>query len=196
MHLASLLDTLVDMDEDEDEDLRDVILPGWRDQPGIWVDDLLPGWLTYTHPDMPGYLRVRVKVSRTTDMGLAPESVLIERTDRRAVTARDLRSVKLPAAWMLGGGKDDINTHPWEPYPENPLAAARQGPRAKGDDHWRAVLRLWARAQRDAPRSPVRWMREKWPTEVSDATMRRWIKKAQERAGTGDRGDDQGEQAL
>ncbi len=171
---------------------RDWPPPGTGDRPGIWIDNLLPGWITYTHPDMPGYLRVRVKVSRTTDMGMAPEAVLVERTDRHAVTARDLRAVKLPAPWMLpGADEDNINTHPWEPYPQNPLSVGRQGRRGKDEDHWQAVLALWARAQRDAPRSPVRWMREKWPADVSDATMRRWIKKAQQRA-AGDREDDPG----
>ena len=62
------------------------------------------------------------------------------------------------------------------------VAAVPSGARGKGDEHWRAVLRLLAEAERVAPRTPVRWMREQWPEHVSDATMRRWVKKARERA--------------
>jgi hypothetical protein len=70
------------------------------------------------------------------------------------------------------------------------IATTSPGRRRKADAHWRTVYNLWLQAQQDAPQAPVRWMREEWPAEVSDATMRRWIKKAQERAGTEDQGDD------
>jgi hypothetical protein len=149
-----------------------------RDAPWIiaW-DEAPPGWVTFWHRDVPQYLRIMVRVARTSD-GLAAEAVLVERNDGRAVTARDLRDIKLPQPWMLARGQEFMRSD----GDSSMITAARPGARGKSDDHWRAVFRLWARAQRVAPRTPVRWMRTKWPEDVSDATMRRWIKRARERA--------------
>ena len=68
--------------------------------------------------------------------------------------------------------------------PDDPVtaAASKPGARSKGDDHWRAVLRLLAEAERVAPHTPVKYLRERWPGYVSDASMRRWIARARERA--------------
>jgi hypothetical protein len=117
---------------------------------------------------MPKDLRLRVRVAPTED-GLAVVSAQIERTDGRAITAQDLRRVKLPPAWVLASSLGPQVTSP------------RPGPRGKGDAHWRAVFDLWTRAQRVAPRAPVRWMLTQW-SDVSDATMRRWVTRAQKRA--------------
>jgi hypothetical protein len=134
-----------------------------------------PDWATVRHPDMSEDLCLRVKVA-STEEGVGIEAVLIERKDGRAISARDLRRVKLPPAWSLASNLERLPGSPM-------LSQPRPGPRGKGDDHWRAVFSLWTRAQRVAPRTPVRWMREQWPN-VSDATMRRWVKRARERAET------------
>jgi hypothetical protein len=121
---------------------------------------------------MPAGLVLRIRVAPTED-GFAVAGVLVERDDGRAVTARDLRRVKLPPAWTLAS----------QPLPESAaVRPAKPGPHGLGDDHWRAVLELRARAEGVAPRAPVRWMRAQWPGEPSDATMRRWIARARERA--------------
>jgi hypothetical protein len=131
-----------------------------------------PDWATVRHPDMPAGLVLRIRVAPTED-GFAVAGVLVERDDGRAVTARDLRRVKLPPAWTLASHL--------MPLPESAaVRPAKSGPRGLGDDHWRAVLELRARAERAAPHAPVRWMRAQWPGEPSDATMRRWIKRARE----------------
>jgi hypothetical protein len=141
----------------------------------VW-DDAPPGWARYMHLDMPPYLQVMVRTALTAD-GVAAEAVLVERTDGRTLSARDLREVKLPQPWMLARGRELAG-----PGAAPSVAAVPSGARGKGDEHWRAVLRLLAEAERVAPRTPVRWMREQWPEHVSDATMRRWVKKARERA--------------
>jgi hypothetical protein len=142
----------------------------------VW-DEAPPGWARFMHLDMPDHINVTVRIARTSD-GLAPEAVLVERNDGRAVTARDLRSVKLPQPWMLARGRELMR-----PDDDSAaIAAASPGRRRKDDAHWRTVYNLWVQAHRNAPHAPVRWMREEWPDEVSDATMRRWIKRAQERA--------------
>lgn len=144
--------------------------PGWAI---VW-SLAPPDWATIRHPDMPEGLHLRVKVAHTED-GFAVVAALVEREDGRAITARDLRRVKLPPAWALASHRTR--------QPGSPLVSPpRPGPRGKGDDHWRAVFDLWVRAQQVAPHTPVRWMRTQWPSDVSDATMRRWIKRAQERA--------------
>lgn len=148
--------------------------PDWRAGWLIAPFATPPGWATIGHPDMPKGLHLSVKIAPTVD-GLAVSAVLIERVDGRAITARDLR-IKLPPAWLLAAGRP--SSLPGSPV----IAAARPGARGKSDDHWRAVFDLWARAQRVAPRAPVRWMRTQWPRDVSDATMRRWTKRARERA--------------
>jgi hypothetical protein len=140
-----------------------------------WIESP-PGWAYFYHRKMPSYLRVSVRVGLTPD-GVAAEAVLIERIDGQAVTAQDLRKVKLPQPWMLARGRE-LADQGGEPT----VTAGRAGARGKDDGHWREVLRLLAEARRVAPRTPTRWMCEQWPGHVSDATMRRWIRRAQERA--------------
>ncbi|MGP8000167.1 MAG: hypothetical protein ACLPKI_23050 [Streptosporangiaceae bacterium] len=132
-----------------------------------------PDWATVRHPDMPEELLLRVRVAHTED-GVAVVAALVERADGRAIGARDLRRVKLPPAWALA-------SRPRSPELRR-IALPRPGPRGKGDDHWRAVFDLWVRAKKVAPHTPVRWMRTQWSGDVSDATMRRWVKRARERA--------------
>lgn len=145
--------------------------PGWAI---VWTLGT-PDWATVRHPDMPEGLRLRVRVAHTED-GFAVVAALIEREDGRAITARDLRKVKLPPPWALAA--DQMRRQPGSPL----ITPRRPGPRGKGDDHWRAVFDQWVRAQQVAPRTPVRWMRTQWEGDVSDATMRRWVKRALERA--------------
>jgi hypothetical protein len=150
-------------------DLTDVPwIVAWNEAP--------PGWTTFWHRDMPQYLQVMVRVGRTAD-GLAAEAVLVARNDGRAVTARDLRSVKIPQPWMLARGREFA----WPDHGSPTITAVGPGARSKSDDHWRAVFSLWSRARRTAPRSPIKWMLAQRP-DVSDATMRRWVKRARERA--------------
>jgi hypothetical protein len=135
----------------------------------VWTLAPLPGWVAVRHPDMPERLRLHVKVA-PTETGFAVVAVQVEREDGRAITAQDLRRVKLPPAWVLASSLGPRVTSP------------RPGPRGKGDDHWRTVYELWLRAQQVAPHTPVRWMLAEWEPEVSDATMRRWVARARERA--------------
>jgi hypothetical protein len=147
--------------------------PGWVI---VWTLGT-PDWAVIRHPDMPEDLRLRVRVAHTEE-GFAVVAALIERDDGRALTARDLRRVKLPPPWALAA--DQMPRQPRSPR----VTAPRPGRRGKGDDHWRAVFDLWVRAMRVAPHTPVRWMRTQWPGEPSDATMRRWAARARERAET------------
>jgi hypothetical protein len=158
-----------------DQDLPD--LP-W----GIAWLEAPPGWATFWHREMPPYLRVMVRTGLTPD-GVAVEAVTVERTDGRALNARDLRDVRLPQPWMLARGRELAG-----PGGAPAVTAARPGARDKGGEHWRAVLRLLAEAERVAPRTPTKWMCQQWPYRVSDATMRRWVKKARER--TANEGED------
>src|SRR5260370_42195321 len=122
----------------------------------------------------PGLI-VRVRFAPTGD-GVAVAGVQVERTDGRAVTARDLRAVKLPPNWVLFG---EAAARWFQPSGE-PVRASRKGPNAKSDEHWHAVWNAWQQAQQAAPRAPVAWLLTRWP--VSDATMRRWVRQARERA--------------
>jgi hypothetical protein len=133
-----------------------------------------PDWAGIRHPQIPEDLNLWVRVARTED-GVAVNAALVERADGRALTARDIRKVKLPPAWALASNLERQRGFPL-------ISPPRPGPRGHGDDHWRAVFDLWTQAQRVAPRSPVRWMLTRWQPEVSDATMRRWVKQARERA--------------
>jgi hypothetical protein len=175
-------DTLAGMDTDPGPDAKGQRASRVPDIPGtlgldwpkgqVWaVTETfgLPDWREVRHPAMPSVLHLRVRVAPTMD-GLAAVAALIEREDGHPLHAQDLRKVKLPPAWVLASSL-------------GPQAASpRPGPRGKGDEHWRAVYDMWIQAQRVAPHSPVRWMLTQWQPEVSDGTMRRWVKRARERA--------------
>jgi hypothetical protein len=151
-------------------DIRGTLGIAWPQGP-VWAIGWTlgtPDWAAVRHPDMPEDLRLRIRVADTED-GFAVVAALVERADGRPLAARDLRKVKLPPSWVLASSL-------------SPVTSARPGPRGKGDEHWRAVFDLWTRAQQVAPHTPVRWMRTQWPGERSDATMRRWVKIARERA--------------
>src|SRR5579863_1074434 len=75
------------------------------------------------------YLNVMVRTALTRD-GVAAEAVLIERTDGQALTAQDLRKVKLPQPWILARGRE-LAGQSGEPT----VTAARAGARGKGDEH-------------------------------------------------------------
>jgi hypothetical protein len=142
---------------------------GWHDGP--------PGWAVIGPPGSPANMKVSVQVARTAD-GLGVRSVLIERIDGGALSARDLRAVKLPPAWMLAKNLRFMSASDDSPL----ITAVGTGTKRKGDAHWKAVYDHWNEAMRVAPRAPVRWMRETWPGAPTDATMRRWIKHARVRA--------------
>ncbi len=143
----------------------------------MWVVDAADGvqWRDLRWEGQPHWLAVRVRFAPTGD-GVAVAGVQIERNDGRAVTARDLRAVKLPPNWVLFGEA----AARWCKPAGEPISASRKGPKAKGDEHWRAVWNAWQEARQVAPRAPVAWLLTRWP--VSDATMRRWVKRARERA--------------
>jgi hypothetical protein len=152
----------------------------------MWLIDAGSGieWRDYRYPDQPPWLAVSLKLAPTTD-GVAVAGVQVHRRDGRAVTARDLRLVKMPPNWVLWGESASRWYEPPEGTPAMARPAAPQagkGPQRHDDEHWRAVYALWRAAQEEAPRAPVKWMlaSRRWP--ITDATMRRWIARARERA--------------
>jgi hypothetical protein len=155
-----------------------VVVPTVHD---AWMIDAAEGaeWRRLNYPGQPGWLAIRLRLAPTAD-GVAVVAAQIERRDGRALTARDLRLVKLPPNWVLFGESASRWFAPAEGTA--PVAAARKGARGKDDEHWRAVYSVWLQAVQTAPRAPVKWMLAsgRWP--VTDATMRRWIARARERA--------------
>ena len=109
--------------------------------------------------------------------------------------ARDQRLDHRPArdAQQPARHRIDLDASRWFAPAEGaaPVAAPRKGARGKDDDHWRAVYTAWLQAMESAPRAPVKWMLAsgRWP--AGDATMRRWIARARQRAA--ELGWDQGE---
>jgi hypothetical protein len=95
-------------------------------------------------------MTVSVRIARTVD-GSGVQAVLVERNDGGALTARDLRTVKLPPAWMLTSSRKLVPAGDDCPM----INAASRGAKSKGDDHWRAVYDLSNQAQRDAAISAV-----------------------------------------
>jgi len=156
----------------------------------VWIVDAAEGvpWRELRYEGQPGWLAIRLKFAPTAE-GVAVVGAQIERRDGRALTARDLRLVKLPPNWVLFGESASRWFAPADGAA--PVAAARKGARGKDDTHWRAVYMAWLQAMEAAPRAPVKWMLAsgRWP--ATDATMRRWIARARERAA--ELGWDQGE---
>ncbi len=148
----------------------------------VWVIDAAQGaeWRELRYEGQPGWLAIRLRFAPTAD-GVAVVGAQIERRDGRALTARDLRLVKLPPNWVLFGESASRWYAPAEDTPR--VTATRKGAHGKDDSHWRAVHQAWLEAMQAAPRAPVKFMLAsgRWP--VTDATMRRWIARARERAG-------------
>jgi hypothetical protein len=142
-----------------------------------WVIDANENvdWREVSYVGQPAWLAIRVRFAPTAD-GVAVIGIQIDRRDSHALTARDLRLVRLPPNWVLFGQAAN-----WFQPAGQPVHPNRKGPREQDDTRHRRVYDLWLQAQQAAPHAPVRWMLTQWPY-VSDATMRRWIRKARERA--------------
>jgi len=130
-------------------------------------------WREFDYEGKPPGLSVRVELASDGD-SVKVGRVWIERTDGRAVTAKNLREVKLPAPTRDLAGGTAAGTC-------EGLARNRRLSRTRDDDRQhRAVWDLWQQALRVAPRAPTQWtMRH---LGVSEATARRWTKQARERA--------------
>jgi hypothetical protein len=144
----------------------------------MWVVDAAEGaaWReVHAYPGKPDHLTVRMRFAPTGD-GVAVAGVQVERTDGRALTARDMRLVKLPPNWVLFGE----TAVRW--YQPTGAQAARNPRGPKGDDaeRDRMVWDLYQQAMNVAPRAPVKWMTPQLGR--SDATVRRWIGRARQRA--------------
>lgn len=146
----------------------------------VWIVDVAGDspWREVTHYEgKPEALAIRMRFAPTAE-GVAVAGVQIERTDGHALTARDLRAVRLPPNWLLWGE----SAQRWYQSDGEAITRSRKGPKDRGDDKHRMVWDLWCQAQEVAPRAPVRWMLAQDQIDVSDATVRRWIKRAKERA--------------
>jgi len=147
----------------------------------VWVVDAGEGltWRELRYEGQPPWLAIRLRLAPTPG-GVAVVGIQVERRDGRPLTARDLRLVKLPPNWVLFGESASQWFAPGETTAA--VAPARKGATGHDDEHWRAVHAMWVRAMESAPRAPVKWMLAsgRWP--VADATMRRWITRARERA--------------
>ena len=145
----------------------------------MWIIDAedVP-WRELRYEGQPAWLVVRLKFAPTTD-GVAVTGTQVERRDGRALTARDLRLVKLPPNWVLFGESASRWFSPADGTA--PVAPARKGAHGHDDEHWLSVYKAWLQAMEVAPRAPVKWMLAsgRWP--VTDPTMRRWIARARQR---------------
>jgi hypothetical protein len=148
---------------------------GWRSVfSSYWAAQEVAGvlWLRQQPDAFPG-LSVLVRLERTTDGGAACTGLLFERAgepvsvrDLRAPVGQILAQVDKVAPWVGG----DLG---------RPLVRpARPGRRGYSQEHWQRVSELYEEARRRSPRSPIKWMRDRWDQPVSDATMRRWVKAA------------------
>src|SRR5580692_9739756 len=96
----------------------------------MWVIDGADGvaWRDIDYyPDKPDHLSVKMRFAPTAD-GVAVAGIQVERTDGRALTARDLRMVRLPPNWVLFG---ETAVRWYQPQGEQ-ASHKRRGP--KGDD--------------------------------------------------------------
>lgn len=143
----------------------------------FWSSRAGESWIAYT--DLSGADRVRLRVvaraARTQD-GVAVDALMIYRDDGRALAVRDLRRVKFPMQQTLWnflaaspGGEE-----------RRPVSPPRPGSPGHPIEHWRQVYKLWEQAQVEAPRSPIKWIREQYTPRKPDATVRRWVKRARQ----------------
>lgn len=126
------------------------------------------------YASLPPHLAVPMRFGPTAD-GAAVTGIRIERIDGRAIQARDLRDVRLPP-WYVTTGDTAAGGYISGPA----VIPSRRGPRDEGDEKHRRVWDLWCHAQSIAPKAPIRWLLPR--LHVSDATARRWVRKALDRA--------------
>jgi hypothetical protein len=150
----------------------------------MWIVDAAegPAWReVHAYPGKPDNLTIRMRFAPTGD-GVAVAGVQVERTDGRALTARDLRLVRLPPNWVLFGE----TAVRWYQAAGVPATRSRRGPQDKGTEGLkrdRMVWELYQDALEVAPRAPVQWMLPQPQLGgISDATVRRWIARAKLRA--------------
>jgi hypothetical protein len=143
----------------------------------VWVIDAgdSTAWRQADYPGRPPGLSVRMRFAPTGD-GVAVAGLQVERTDGRALTARDLRMVKFPPNWVLFGE----SAVRWFQPGGDPAVRSRRGPAGNDEERDRRVWDLYCQARNAARRAPVRWMLPQ--LGVSDATARRWVKRAVARA--------------
>lgn len=142
----------------------------------MWVIDAAKGdspWREAWHDDQPDELSIRFRFARTDD-GVAVAGIQVDRTDGRALTARDLRAVKLPPNWVLFGE----TPRRWYGAEGDEITRRQKSSRDDERRH-RAVWDLWIQAQVVAPRAPIKWMLPQLGG-ISYATARRWIAQAKE----------------
>jgi hypothetical protein len=144
----------------------------------MWIIDAADGatWRAVDWDDKPDHLSVLMRFASTGD-GVAVAGVQVERTDGRALTARDMRMVRFPPNWVLFGEA------PIRWFQPGAASAVRSRKGPKGDDEARdrMVWNLYRQALEVFPRAPVKWMLPQLGG-VSDATARRWIGRARTRA--------------
>jgi hypothetical protein len=133
-------------------------------------------WREMDYEGKPDNLSIRMRFGPTGD-GVAVAGIMVERTDGRAVTAQDLRRVKLPPNWMLFG---ETAVRWYQPTGAH-VARHTKARDADGTRRDRWVWDLWNQALIVAPRAPVLWMLPQMGG-ISEATARRWIKRARKRA--------------
>jgi hypothetical protein len=142
-----------------------------------WVIDAADGatWRAVDYDGKPDHLSVLMRFAATGD-GVAVAGVQVERIDGRALTARDMRLVKLPPNWALFGE----TAVRWYQPGDATATRSRKGPKGDDEARDRMVWGLYRQATEVAPRAPVRWILPQ--LGVSDATARRWIGRARKRA--------------
>ena len=157
---------------------RGTLLPVRVIDPDAWVIDAAEGatWRQVNdYLGKPPHLAIRVRFAQG-DEGVGVAGIQVERTDGRVLTARDLRQVRLPPGWVLSG---ETAIRWYQPGAETAVRG-RRGPKSADDEKHREVWDLYLEAMRTRPDAPVRWMFPR--LKVSDATARRWLKRARERA--------------
>lgn len=143
----------------------------------MWIIDAADGatWRAVDYDDKPDHLSIQMRFASTGD-GVAVAGVQVERTDGRALTARDLRLVRFPPNWVLFGE----TVIRWFQPGAASAVRSRKGPKGDDEARDRMVWDLYRQALEVTPRAPVRWMLPQ--LKVSDATARRWITRARKRA--------------
>ncbi len=145
-------------------------------EPAFWKRRIDEPWIAYT--ELSGdrtRLRVVARAARTQD-GVAVDALMVYRDDGRALAVRDLRRIKFPLQLTLW---NFLAAQPGEEE-RRPGPTPRPGSRGHTIEHWRNVYELWTQAQVEAPRSPIKWIREQYRPRMPDATVRRWVKRARQ----------------
>lgn len=143
-------------------------------------------WTTFSGGRLP--FPVHLRTSRSEDGRLICTALVITPGEQE-ITARSLREIPLSQLLSRRGGRSANSESLGLSFaaafmealsPEFEGALARPGPQGHPREHFEGVAAAYREALIQSPRAPVQWLLDTETLHGSEATVRRWIRRARD----------------